>query len=100
MPGPNLSTVLSARFSGKLRIVGGLWPSKSSGTGLVVRYSLLLLVAVLLFASISGSKAGPRFGPPRRGSPGGVAYSEHHHRPYYYRRYYYAPTRRRPRPHR
>src|ERR1700761_1502751 len=100
MPGPNLLSAISARFREKLRIVGGLRPSKSSGTGLVVRYSLLLLVAVLLFASISASKAGPHFGPPRRGSPGGVAYSEHHHRPYYYRRYNYAPARHRPRPHR
>ena len=62
----------------------------------MVRYSLLMLVAILLFASIAGSKAGPHFGPPRRGSSGGVAYSEYHHRPYYYRRYYYAPSRRPP----
>jgi hypothetical protein len=68
----------------------------------VVRYFLLLLVAVGGSVSILDAKAGPHAGPPRHGSSGGGADS--HGRPYYYRRYYYAPTYRPPgrpgRPHR
>ena len=63
----------------------------------MVRYFFLLLVVLGLFASVSETKAGSHFGPPRRGSPGGVAYSEYHHRPYYYRRYHYAPVHHSPR---